>query len=204
MKLTLILNIILINMNDQHFLKVQAEHRHRMLYTLAHQVLPQLLLMPQHSSTEENMWLVEFDPISDEERPAVTLDNISKSGVLELTWQMAWVGSPIEEEPPMDGYFVEHDTVCDLDVFLFTFPKPDRMPDAYFAAAIRSAGRPTRYFTLERSYSSSFPDMEVAALGEWDAQNVHHNHGNYEGEISNKSGFLDAAIKEFNSNYNLK
>jgi mono/diheme cytochrome c family protein len=77
------------------------------------------------------------------------------------------------------------------EIFIVTFPPPQAMPEAYFAAMVYAEGTPSRYLTLERSFDL-LTNQVITMLGEWHKDGDHGNLGF--GPNPTVDGFLEAVV----------
>lgn len=125
---------------------------------------------------------------------AATDNTTPEEDFLDDTWRMAWYQTDLEEMPARDGYTIENRVVNGTAITLFSFPAPFQIPDAWMAAAVHRFGRPSRYFTLEKTLGGD-ESTERAVLAEWRSVGTHINCGRYLTEVTNKEVFLKVVLE---------
>ncbi|MBX0332982.1 hypothetical protein K3G39_07005 [Pontibacter sp. HSC-14F20] len=109
------------------------------------------------------------------------------------TWREAWFHTELEDYPANTGYTLRRINQQGYEIIQFTFPKPVGMTDAWQAIAIRQAGAPYRYFTLESTISDDEPK---AVLAEWEANRRHTNYGVITHDVTDSQIFLKLVLDE--------
>ncbi|WP_210487287.1 hypothetical protein [Rufibacter aurantiacus] len=121
----------------------------------------------------------------------------SDNEILEVSWNKAWLSSDLKDLPPRGNYLLERVTRESIEILLFSFPDPIRMPGAWMTAALHQQDDSYRYFTLEKTANLDKDEAEMAMLGEWSAGGVHHNYGLFKGDLRNKEEFLNAVLAQY-------
>ncbi|ALI98093.1 hypothetical protein [Rufibacter tibetensis] len=156
---------------------------------------PELALLI--AELEEEMNNIDLYESAEHSIGPLALDSLSDEELLEISWDRALLASDVKQAPPSDHFQLERVMRKGLEILLFRFPDPIRMPGAWRAAAVRQQGQPYRYFTLEKTAGLDETETESAILGEWTTGTIHHNYGRFKGDIWNKEDFLDAALAQY-------
>ena len=131
-------------------------HTRQQHYAYAHQVLPMLFF----------------------KRPAEFYEAIQQDGerFLLATWNQ--VGDDVADPTPVDSrqLNLQKREGDGREIFIVTFPTPQGVPEAYFAAMVYVKGVPSHYMTLERGVDP-FTGQATTVLGEWTSDHRHENFG---------------------------
>lgn len=134
-----------------------------------------LMARPHHSLFAHKAFLkLLFDG------PSKMTEVLVERGEYALVSLWTMVGdrlSPDDRMPSTGLALSIHELKPGLVVYLITLPPPERVPEAYFGAAVLSGGK-VRYWTLERTFDGLSPGP---VLGEWISDGSHLNHGRCSG-----------------------
>ena len=123
--------------------------------------------------------------------PALMIKTLRDNGVsfLRYIWQKMEQYAEETEEGVSEQLSLELSKLGDADLALVTLPLPQKRTEAYFIAMLVGSGsQPPRYLTLEYGLDSN--ELPYTVLGEWTAENIHHNHG--AGPQPDAAGFIKA------------
>lgn len=123
--------------------------------------------------------------------PPLLIKTLRENGVtfLQYIWKKMEQYAEVAGEGVSEQLSLELTKFDDADLALVTLPTPQKRTEAYYIAMLAgSSSQQPRYLTLE--YGLEMDEQPYTVLGEWTAENIHHNHG--AGPQPDAAGFIQA------------